>query len=93
MSGQLEDAKVILEKAQPKLDIDHSTDKKGTTYLYLACENQNLPLVRLLLDSNASIQGLRPHGSDYSAYLSPGTLDSVRVRVSKHLFSGFRCSP
>eukprot|EP00954_Amorphochlora_amoebiformis_P018536 1326754-Amorphochlora_amoeboformis.AAC.2 len=62
ISGQAEEAKVILGTAQPKLDINRFTDKKGTTYLSLACENQNLPLIRLLLESNASIQGLRPHG-------------------------------
>eukprot|EP00954_Amorphochlora_amoebiformis_P027453 1385587-Amorphochlora_amoeboformis.AAC.1 len=34
----------------------------GTTYLYLACEKQNLKLSRLLLESKASIQGHMPDG-------------------------------
>ncbi|GAB5367670.1 hypothetical protein AAMO2058_001250700 [Amorphochlora amoebiformis] len=61
-SGHVEETKAILQTAQPKVDIDQPTDNKGTTYLYLACEKQNLKLSRLLLESKASIQGHMPDG-------------------------------
>ncbi|GAB5367671.1 hypothetical protein AAMO2058_001250800 [Amorphochlora amoebiformis] len=82
LSGQVEEAKAILRTEYLKLDINHPTDKKGTTYLYLAFQNQNLKLSRLLLDSKASIQG---HMSDGRTLLlfacSRGHLPAAKALV------------
>ncbi|GAB5367673.1 hypothetical protein AAMO2058_001251000 [Amorphochlora amoebiformis] len=61
-SLQVEETKAIQSTGQLKLDINHPTDKNGTTSLCLACQNQNLKLSRLLLDSKASIQSHMPDG-------------------------------